>query len=157
MSLRIVKEELQALSVSFSEVSSKCNTVVNHLATVSTPTVQDVITPAVKLQYMIANNARYIEKANSDFKTELEIILLDYSNEVSSYIAKAYSVVQLLGAIISDATEIAFYNNIADSLGISCPLSADELKPYSSELQEFSTLCKDLAEASRKWNNELVE
>lgn len=157
MSLKTVKEELQTLSVSFSEISSKTNTVVNTIATVSTPTVQDVIEPSVKLQYLIANNAQFIEKANADFRAELEIILLDYSNEVSNYIAKAYSVVQLLGDVISNATEIAFYNNIADSLGISCPLFADELKPYSNELQEFSTLCKGLAEKSRKWNNDLVE
>lgn len=157
MSLKTVKEELQTLSVSFSEISSKTNTVVNTIATVSTPTVQDVIEPSVKLQYLIANNAQFIEKANADFRAELEIILLDYSNEVSSYIAKAYSVVQLLGDVISNATEIAFYNNIADSLGISCPLSVDELKPYSNELQEFSTLCKGLAEKSRKWDNDLVE
>ena len=157
MSLKTVKEELQTLSVSFFEIASKTNTVVNQLATVSTPTVQDVIEPSVKLQYLIANNAQYIEKSNSDFRAELEIILLDYSNKVSSYIAKAYGIVQLLGDVISNATEIAFYNNIADSLGISCPLSADELKPYSNELQEFSTLCKGLAEESRKWNNDLVE
>ena len=157
MSLKTVKEELQTLSVSFSEIASKTNTVVNQLATVSTPTVQDVIEPSVKLQYLIANNAQYIEKSNSDFRAELEIILLDYSNKVSSYIAKAYGIVQLLGDLISNATEIAFYNNIADSLGISCPLSADELKPYSNELQEFSTLCKGLTEESRKWNNDLVE
>lgn len=157
MSLKTVKEELQTLSVSFTEIASKTNTVVNQLATVSTPTVQDVIEPSVKLQYLIANNAQYIEKSNSDFRAELEIILLDYSNKVSSYIAKAYGIVQLLGDVISNATEIAFYNNIADSLGISCPLSADELKPYSNELQEFSTLCKGLAEESRKWNNDLVE
>lgn len=157
MSLKTVKEELLTLSVSFYEIASKTNTVVNQLATVSTPTVQDVIEPSVKLQYLIANNAQYIEKSNSDFREELEIILLDYSNKVSSYIAKAYGVVQLLGDVISNATEIAFYNNIADSLGISCPLSADELKPYSNELQEFSTLCKGLAEESRKWNNDLVE
>nr|DAH84504.1 MAG TPA: hypothetical protein [Caudoviricetes sp.] len=157
MSLKTVKEELQTLSVSFSEIASKTNTVVNQLATVSTPTVQDVIEPSVKLQYLIANNAKYIEKSNSDFRAELEIILLDYSSKVSSYIAKAYGIVQLLGDVISNATEIAFYNNIADSLGISCPLSADELKPYSNELQEFSTLCKGLAEESRKWNNDLVE
>lgn len=157
MSLKTVKEELQTLSVSFSEIASKTNTVVNQLATVSTPTVQDVIEPSVKLQYLIANNAQYIEKSNSDFRAELEIILLDYSNKVSSYIAKAYGIVQLLGDVISNATEIAFYNNITDSLGISCPLSADELKPYSNELQEFSTLCKGLAEESRKWNNDLVE
>ena len=156
MSLKTVKEELQTLSVSFSEISSKTNTVVNTIATVSTPTVQDVIEPSVKLQYLIANNAKFIEKANSDFRAELEIILLDYSNEISNYIAKAYQVVQLLGDLISNATEIAFYNNIADSLGISCPLSADELRPYSNELQEFSTLCKGLAEESRKWNNDLV-
>ena len=89
MSLKTVKDELQTLSVSFSEISSKTNTVVNTIATVSTPTVQDVIEPSVKLQYLIANNAKFIEKANSDFRAELEIILLDYSNEISNYIAKA--------------------------------------------------------------------
>ena len=47
MSLKTVKDELQTLSVSFSEISSKTNTVVNTIATVSTPTVQDVIEPSV--------------------------------------------------------------------------------------------------------------
>ena len=156
MSLKTVKDELQTLSVSFSEISSKTNTVVNTIATVSTPTVQDVIEPSVKLQYLIANNAQFIEKANSDFRAELEIILLDYSNEISDYIENAYEVVELLGDVISDAIEIAICYEIAEIEGTSCPLSADELRPYSNELQEFSTLCKGLAEESRKWNNDLV-
>ena len=157
MSLKTVKDELQTLSVSFSEISSKTNTVVNSLVTVSTPTVQDVIEPSVKLQYLIANNAQFIEKANSDFRAELEIILLDYSNEISDYIENAYEVVGLLGDVISDAIEIAICYEIAESEGTSCPLSAEDLEPYLDELQEFSTLCKGLAEESRKWDDDLVE
>lgn len=157
MSLKTVKDELQTLSVSFSEISSKTNTVVNTIATVSTPTVEDVIEPSVKLKYLIANTAKFIEKANADFREELEIILLDYSNEISDYIENAYQVVQLLEDVISDAIEIAIYNEIAESEGISCPLSAEDLEPYLDELQEFSTLCKGLAEESRKWDDDLVE
>lgn len=157
MSLRTVKEELQNLSNTFADVATKCNTVANEISIVSTNNVQDVITPATQLQLLIATNARYIEKANSDFREELEIILLDYENKISKYIAESYSLVQLLGVVISLATEIYQYNYIAESLSIDCPYSADELKPYAREIQEFSSLCRELAEESRKWNYELVE
>ena len=80
MSLKTVKDELQTLSVSFYEISSKTNTVVNTILSVSTPNVEAVIEPSVKLQYLIEHNAQFIEKANEDFREELEIILLDYSN-----------------------------------------------------------------------------
>lgn len=157
MSLKTVKEELTNLSNTFADVATKCNTVANEIAIVSTTNVQDVITPATQLQLLIANNARYIEKSNSDFRGELEIILADYSDEISKYIAESYSLVQLLGEVISLATEIYHYNYIAVSLGIDCPYTADELKPYSREVQEFSVLCRGLAEESRKWSYELVE
>lgn len=157
MSLKTVKDELQTLSVSFYEISSKTNTVANIIATVSTPNVEDVIVPSEKLQYLIENNTQFIEKANEDFREELEIILLDYSNEISDYIENAYEVVQLLGDVISDAIEIAICYEISESEGTSCPLSAEDLEPYLDELQEFSTLCKGLAEESRKWDDDLVE
>lgn len=157
MSLKTVKDELKTLSVSFYEISSKTNTVANIIATVSTPNVEDVIVPSEKLQYLIENNTQFIEKANEDFREELEIILLDYSNEISDYIENAYEVVGLLGDVISDAIEIAICYEIAESEGTSCPLSAEDLEPYLDELQEFSTLCKGLAEESRKWDDDLVE
>lgn len=157
MSLKTVKDELKTMSVSFYEISSKTNTVANIIATVSTPNVEDVIVPSEKLQYLIENNTQFIEKANEDFREELEIILLDYSNEISDYIENAYEVVGLLGDVISDAIEIAICYEIAESEGTSCPLSAEDLEPYLDELQEFSTLCKGLAEESRKWDDDLVE
>lgn len=157
MSLKTVKEELTNLSNTFSDVATKCNTVANEIAIVSTNNVQDVITPATQLQLLIGNNAQYIEKANADFRAELEIILLDYSNDVSKYIAQSYGLVVLLGEVISLAKEIYDYNYIAIGMGIDCPYSADELKPYSREIQEFSALCRGLAEESRKWSYELVE
>ena len=157
MSLKTVKDELKTMSVSFYEISSKTSTVANIIATVSTPNVEDVIVPSEKLQYLIENNTQFIEKANEDFREELEIILLDYSNEISDYIENAYEVVGLLGDVISDAIEIAICYEIAESEGTSCPLSAEDLEPYLDELQEFSTLCKGLAEESRKWDDDLVE
>ena len=157
MSLKTVKGELKTLAVLLYEISSKTNTVVNTIATVSTPNVEDVIEPSSKLQYLISNSTNFIEKANEDFREELEIILLDYSNEISDYIENAYDVVQLLEDVISDAIEIAIYNEIAEIEGTECPLSAEDLEPYLDELQEFSTLCKDLAEESRKWDDDLVE
>ena len=114
MSLKTIKDELQTLAVSFSEISSKTNMVVNTIATVSTPNVEDVIEPSSKLQYLISNSTNFIEKANADFREELEIILLDYSNEISDYIENSYEVVQLLEDVISDAIEIAIYNEIAE-------------------------------------------
>ena len=157
MSLKTVKDELKALAVSFSNISSKTNTVVNTIATVSTPMVENVIEPSVKLQYLIENNTQFIEKANEDFREELEIILLDYSNEISDYIENAYEVVGLLGDVISDAIDIAICYEISVIEGTECPLSAEDLEPYIDELQEFSTLCKGLAEESRKWDDDLVE
>ena len=157
MSLKTVKDELQTLAVSLYEISSKTNTVVNTILSVSTPNVEAVIEPSVKLQYLIEHNAQFIDKANEDFREELEIILLDYSNEVSDFIEYAYDVVQLLEDVISDAIEIAICYEIAKIEGTECPLSAEDLEPYSDELKEFSTLCKDLAEESRKWNDDLVE
>lgn len=157
MSLKTVKDELQTLSVSFYDISSKTNTVVNTIANVSTPNVEAVIEPSVKLQYLIANNAKFIKMANADFREELEIILLDYSNEISDFIENAYQVVQLLEDLISDAIDIAICYEISVIEGTECPLSAEDLMPYSDELQEFSTLCDDLAEESRKWDDDLVE
>lgn len=157
MSLKTVKEELTNLSNTFADVATKCNTVANEITIVATTNIQDVITPATQLQLLIANNARYIEKANSDFRGELEIILADYSNEISKYIAESYSLVQLLGVVISLAKEIYDYNYIAIGMGLDCPYTADELRPYSREIQEFSTLCRGLAEESRKWSYDLVE
>lgn len=155
MSLKTVKEELNTLSSLMVECSSKCNTVINCITVASEQTAGDVVIPATQLQMILATGSSFIEKANADFKEELEILLLDYSKELDSFHGEITGIVQTLGELISIAKDIQIYNMIADSLGISCPISVGEMKPYSAELQQFCNKSKKLSEESKKWFNEL--